>query len=178
MRALVYLPVLLLLGAPGATAFLRDAAAALVVEPDAELADADRAAVLRAAGATLRDGKWVLCAPPPDAGALPPAGTEIGPVRDLNGDGRPEAVVTDSGSYCYGHAGMGFKLLSRQADGSWRLMTEATGMPEFLKTRGVGGWPDMTVGGPGFCFPVYRWNGRAYALHRHEYEGRRCKPRR
>jgi len=47
-----------------------------------------------------------------------------------------------------------------------------------LKTRGAGGWPDILVGGPGFCFPVERWNGKAYELHRFEYEGKRCKPQR
>lgn len=32
------------------------------------------------------------------------------------------------------------------------------------------GWPDISVGGPGFCFPVGRWNGKKYKLHRFEYE--------
>ncbi|MBI5861825.1 MAG: hypothetical protein HZB64_06575 [Rhodocyclales bacterium] len=38
------------------------------------------------------------------------------------------------------------------------------------------GWPNISVGGPGFCFPVGRWNGKKYKLHRFEYEGKRCKP--
>jgi hypothetical protein len=45
-----------------------------------------------------------------------------------------------------------------------------------LKTKGKDGWPDISVGGPGFCFPVQRWNGKAYELNRCEYEGKRCKP--
>jgi len=85
-------------------------------------------------------------------------------------------VVTDDGTYCYGLTGMAFTLLSKQANGSWRVMTGSTGIAEFLKTRGVGGWPDILVGGPGFCFPVERWNGKEYTLHRFEYEGKRCKP--
>jgi hypothetical protein len=28
----------------------------------------------------------------------------------------------------------------------------------------------------GFCFPVERWDGREYALHRFQYEGKPCKP--
>ncbi|MFP5403517.1 MAG: hypothetical protein ACLGG2_02365 [Gammaproteobacteria bacterium] len=36
--------------------------------------------------------------------------------------------------------------------------------------------PDISIGGPGFCFPVVRWNGKACALHRCEYAGKRCKP--
>ncbi|PKO69739.1 MAG: hypothetical protein CVU23_06615 [Betaproteobacteria bacterium HGW-Betaproteobacteria-17] len=136
-----------------------------------ELSEADRAAVFKAAGAVRKQDMWVMCADDPR-----PGGATIETVRDLNGDGRPEAVVSEVGMYCYGHAGMGFKLLSKQADGGWRPMAGGSGMPEFLKTRGAGNWPDISVGGPGFCFPVERWNGKAYALHRFEYQGKRCKP--
>ena len=71
--------------------------------------------------------------------------------------------------------GTHFWLVSKQADGSWKLLTEETAMPDFLKTKGSGGWPDISLGGPGFCFPVVRWNGKAYVNHRLEYEGKRCK---
>lgn len=135
------------------------------------LTEADRAAIFKAAGAVQRKGKWVICADDPD-----PSGAVIETVRDLNGDGRPEAVVTEGGTYCYGMAGTGFQLLSQQGNGSWRVMTGSNGIPEFLKSRGAGGWPDISVGGPGFCFPVERWNGKQYALHRFEYEGKRCTP--
>lgn len=97
---------------------------------------------------------------------------------DLNGDGRPEAVVTEGGAVCYGMTGTHFWLLSRQADGSWKLMTHETAMPEFLKTKGTAGWPDISLGGPGFCFPIVRWNGKTYSHHRSEYEGKPCKPNR
>jgi hypothetical protein len=95
---------------------------------------------------------------------------------DLNGDGRPEAVVTEGGAVCYGMTGTHFWLVSKQADGSWKLMTDETAMPDFLKTKGAGGWPDISLGGPGFCFPVVRWNGKTYVNHRNEYEGKACKP--
>jgi hypothetical protein len=98
--------------------------------------------------------------------------------RDLNGDGRPEAVVTEGGAICYGMTGTHFWLLSKQASGSWKRIHEETAMPDFLATTGVAGWPDIQFGGPGFCFAVYRWNGKAYALNRFEYEGKRCKPSR
>lgn len=150
--------------------------AALVVEAGAALSDADRAAVFKTAGAVHRKGKWVICAPPAEPGASVPEGAAIETVQDMNGDGRPEAVVVDSGSYCYGNMGAAFKLLSKQPNGSWRLITEHIGTPHFLPTRGAGGWPDIQIGGPGFCFPVQRWNGKAYVLDRHEYEGKRCQP--
>lgn len=145
---------------------------------DVMLSEADKAAVFKAAGAVQRKGGWVICEPPADSGAPASSGATLDTVRDLNGDGRPEAVVSDSGTYCYGHAGTGFQLLSKQANGSWKVMTGNNGMPEFLKTKGKEGWPDILVGGSGFCFPVQRWNGKTYELNRFEYEGKRCKPSR
>ncbi len=138
------------------------------------LSDADRVAVFKAAGYTLKGKEWRAC-DTGDSGAPYTPGV-IETVRDLNGDGRPEAIVTEGGTYCYGNTGTAFQLLSKQANGSWHLMTSDTGMPEFLKTRGAGGWPDISVGGPGFCFPVQRWNGKEYKPNRFEYEGKRCKP--
>jgi len=137
----------------------------------ASLSEADKAVVFKAAGAVQKKGMWLMCADEPN-----PSGASIETVRDLNGDGRPEAVVTEGGTFCYGRAEAGYALLSKQADGSWRVMTGGGGIPEFLKTRGAGKWPDISIGGPGFCFPVERWNGKEYALNRFEYEGKRCKP--
>lgn len=134
------------------------------------LSAAERTAIFKAAGAAQRGGKWIICTDDPA-----PEGANIDEVRDLNGDGRREAVVSEGGTFCYGFTGTGFQLLSKQADGSWRRITGDIGMPEFLKTKGVGGWPDISIGGPGFCFPVQRWNGKEYVVNRHEYEGKACK---
>jgi len=71
----------------------------------------------------------------------------------------------------------GYKLtLLHHVRGHDQLMSGGTGIPLFLKSQGIGGWPDLQVGGPGFCFPVLRWNGQKYDLHHYEYEGKRCKP--
>lgn len=160
MNANVLVPAitLLLLSAP------------LAAEP-AQLSAADQAAAFKAAGFTLKGKRWQMCDDPTPT--YTPG--NIDSVRDLNGDGRPEAVITEGGTYCYGHAGSGFSVVSQQANGSWKLMSSGTGIPDFLATKGSGGWPDLQVGGPGFCFPVLRWNGREYAPHRQEYEGKPCK---
>jgi hypothetical protein len=138
-------------------------------------AAADRAAIFKAAGFAQRGGAW-------KSGNCDGAESEsyspgtIETYRDLNGDGRPEAVVVESGAICYGMTGMHFWLLSKQANGSWKRIHDETAMPDFLATKGAGGWPDISLGGPGFCFPIWRWNGKAYALNRTEYEGKPCKP--
>lgn len=140
-----------------------------------KLSSADRAAAFRAAGFKLAGGKWQACGDPGTAGYAPGA---IEWVKDVNGDGLPEALITESSSYCFGNTGTGFSLVSKGPAGKWRLMTASPGMAEMLATRGAGNWPDISVGGPGFCFAVMRWNGRAYAAHRFEYMGKRCNPNR
>jgi hypothetical protein len=139
----------------------------------AALSPSDEAAAFKAAGFTRRGGAWRNCDAPAGASATPGA---IEQAADLNGDGLPEAVITEGGTYCYGNTGQAFWLVSKLANGSWKLMTNSTGIPEFLGTKGTSGWPDVSVGGPGFCFPVVRWNGTAYKLQRWEYEGKPCKP--
>jgi len=141
-------------------------------QPAKGLSATDRAAVFKAAGATRqKDGRWVICTDDPQA-----SGATIDEVLDLNGDGRPEAVVNEGGTYCNGASGTRFALVSQQADGRWRSMLDSQGMAEFLQAKGKDGWPDVSIGGPGFCFPVVRWNGREYAFDRNEYEGKRCAP--
>jgi hypothetical protein len=97
-------------------------------------------------------------------------------IGDLNRDGWPEALVTEGSTYCYGNTGSAFWLLAGAPGGKWKLVLQSVGVPVVLKTRGVAKWPDISVGGPGFCFAVMRWNGTAYARNRFEYEGKRCSP--
>lgn len=155
-----------------AAALLACSAAASSAPP--ALSPADQAAAFKAAGFTQKGQQWRQCDDPS------PASTpgEIAEVRDVNGDGLPEAVVTEGGTFCYGHTGAGYTVVSKQADGSWKQITGGTGVISFLPTKGKGGWPDIEVGGPGFCFPVERWNGKDYVLNRHQYEGKACRPNR
>ena len=130
---------------------------------------ADEAAAFKTAGFKWRGGKWRSDCDDPDSSGV------IESAEDLNGDGVPDVVITESGTRCYGNTGQRFWLVSKLGSGGWRLMTSSVGIPEFLKTKGADGWPDVLVGGPGFCFPAERWNGKEYKLHRWEYDGKACK---
>jgi hypothetical protein len=136
-----------------------------------KLSPADEAAAFKAAGFTLKGKQWRACND--HSSSYTPGAIEE--VRDLNGDGRLDAVVTEGSSDCYGNVGVAYSLVSQQANGTWRVMTQGTGMLTFLNTKGVGGWPDIEVGGPGFCFPVLRWNGSEYVVHGHQYDGKPCR---
>ena len=135
------------------------------------LAPADETAAFRAAGFKRVAGKWQACG---DPGSLSYQPGNINTARDINGDGLLDAVISEGSVACFGQSEVGYSLVSKQANGSWRLIASGQGMPKFLPRRAAKGWPDMEIGGPGFCFPVERWNGRKYILNRHQYEGRPC----
>jgi hypothetical protein len=138
-----------------------------------KLSHTDEVGAFKAAGYRLSGNQWRKCDDPTpsyDSGT-------IEKVLDANGDGLPEAVITEGSSFCYGNTGAAYSLVSKQADGRWTLMTEGSGDLNFLSSKGVGGWPDIEIGGPGFCFLVERWNGQKYVSHRHQYEGKPCRPK-
>lgn len=137
------------------------------------LSPTERGAVFRAAGLHQNAGHWESDCGDPGTASYEPG--KIEQVRDINGDGRLEAVVTEGSAYCYGNTGTSFWLLGRQPDGRWTMIFNETGVANFLSTKGAGNWPDVEIGGPGFCFPVLRWNGRAYVRHRFAYQGKPCK---
>jgi hypothetical protein len=131
----------------------------------------ERAAIFKAAGFTQRGADWVGCE------GQSTASIEQNAVRDLNGDGKLEAIVTEGGTACYGNTGQGFYLLTQTAPGAWKQLYSSPGIPEFLATK-VNGWPELEVGGPGFCFPIERWDGNTYVFNRnHEYEPGACANR-
>lgn len=156
-----------------ALAVILTGTAALAAAAELHLSDADKTAAFKAAGFKMTGGRWEGCG---DPGTASYEAGAIESVADLNGDGRPEAVITEGSVFCYGATERGFTLLSKQGDGTWKTMNSGPGMPNFLATKGAGGWPDIEIGGPGFCFPVERWNGREYRLARHEYKGKPCRP--
>lgn len=149
--------------------------ASIPADAQTRLSPPDQAAAFRAAGFQRTAGKWQACGDPGSESYEP---GRIETTRDINGDGFPDAVIVEGSVACFGMAGQGFSVVSKQARGSWRLIAQDTGVPTFLARRGATGWPDLEIGGPGFCFPVHRWNGRAYVPNRFQYEGKPCRPAR
>lgn len=96
--------------------------------------------------------------------------------KDINGDSKKEALIIDEAQtiYAYGNTGQAFTLLSQDKSGFHEIASEIA-IPKLLKTKGKNGYPDIELGGPGFCFSVLRYNGKIYQHHRFEYEGKACK---
>lgn len=139
-----------------------------------QLETIERDATFRAAGFAKRGNGWTNCDGNGE-GRLDDAWVDGGAIRDLNGDGSAEVVIVDSGIACHGMTGQGYIILTSTPRG-WKMIHSNSGIPSFLAAKGVGGWQDIEVGGPGSCFPVLRWGGKEYALLRHQYEGKACKP--
>ncbi|MBM7060516.1 hypothetical protein JQX08_07330 [Pseudomonas sp. UL073] len=86
-------------------------------------------------------------------------------VVDLNQDGQPEVFTQIHGICLGGGAGVLLELYIKGRDGQWHGQFGFPGMYNVLTTKHQG-YPDIEIGGPGTCFPVWRWNGQSYALHK------------
>jgi hypothetical protein len=86
-------------------------------------------------------------------------------VVDLNGDGQPEVFTSVQGTCLGGMAGVYMNLYIKNKNGQWKPQFGFPGIYTVLKTKSKG-YPDIEIGGPGNCFPVWRWNGREYAIHK------------
>ncbi len=85
-------------------------------------------------------------------------------VIDLNGDGQPEVFTKCYGSM-FGMAGVQMDLFIKGKGGKWISQFGFPGEYKILEAKSRG-YPDIEIQGPGTCFPVWRWNGSAYAIHK------------
>ena len=108
------------------------------------------------------DGKSLV-----DNSCEQPAGAEV-EFRDMNGDGKDEVLVIYGNSCTAGMAGSSVVLFIADAAGKYQANLGFPGASADPKPEKSKGYPDLLIGGPGFCFPVWRWNGKAYDFHRQE----------
>lgn len=139
----------------------------------AQLSSSDEVAAFKAAGYSFDGKSWRS-----DCQEVSPTSSaELTVIRDLNGDGLPEGIITEGSTYCYGNTGYHFSLVSKRNSNNWKLITSGVGIPRFITTGESHGWPDIEIGIPGVCFPVKRWNGSTYVFHRYQYNNAPCSPR-
>lgn len=131
--------------------------ALLFAADQGDLNAAERGQVFGATGLVVApDGKSFvdgMC------GQLASANVEF---RDMNADGTQEVLVIFGNSCTSGHAGSSAALFIRNREGNLQAnlgfpAASADPLPEKN-----GGYPDLLIGGPGFCFAVWRWNGTTY----------------
>jgi hypothetical protein len=86
-------------------------------------------------------------------------------VVDLNGDGQPEVFTRVYGICLGGAAGVSVNLYVKDRNGRWKAQFGFPGDYMIQHTRSMG-YPDIEIGGPGSCSPLWRWNGRQYRIFR------------
>jgi hypothetical protein len=91
-------------------------------------------------------------------------GEDVSPsveIIDLNGDGVEEVFVSWGNTCTSGMAGQSVTLFVKDRNGHYVENLGFPGIYEKLSTRNKG-FPDLLIGGPGFCFAVWQWNGSTY----------------
>lgn len=81
---------------------------------------------------------------------------------DLNKDGSEEIFLVFGNSYTSGNTGSSVVVYIKNAAGNFTSHLGFPGTtPDILSTVNMG-YPDLMIGGPGFEFPILRWNGKTY----------------
>jgi hypothetical protein len=88
--------------------------------------------------------------------------------QDLDRDGGDEVFVEVENGCLYGNTGVATTLFIRDQEGRFQSHLGFPGFVDVLEGSVHLGFPDLLIGGPGFCFPVWRWDGERYELHRRE----------
>lgn len=97
---------------------------------------------------------------------------------DLNKDGTEEVFIVFGNSYTSGNTGSSVVLFIKKSPGIFNANLGFPGVtPDVMPTVSKG-YPDLLIGGPGFEYPVWRWNGKEYAYYRNikEQDMIRIKP--
>ena len=85
---------------------------------------------------------------------------------DMNKDGVEEMFVVLGSSALFGNTGETGLLFLKDKAGVYQQEPDiGGGRPGILKTKNLG-FNDLYIGGPGFEFPVYRWDGKKYKWFR------------
>jgi hypothetical protein len=86
-------------------------------------------------------------------------------VIDLNKDGSPEVFTNYYGTCIGGAAGVQVNLYIKNKVGKWISQFGFPGTYSILDAKNKG-YPDIEIGGPGECFPIWRWNGSKYDIYK------------
>ena len=132
----------------------------LLFDPDSTtIPEADQRAIFVALGyAVSADGTSLEAV---DCGPIYARATEA----DLNGDGVVEVFVLGGNTCTSGMDGSTITLWIKDADGGYAMnLGFPAGGWSVLESANMG-YPDLALGGAGFCEAVWRWDGASYQQH-------------
>lgn len=122
------------------------------------LSPADQKAVFDLMSAAFPPSEDGTTLTDPNCGDIAP----MADVIDLNGDGDYEVFVEYGNTCTSGFTGRSLSLFIKDDSGRYQYQLGFPAMGYQLLERGVDGYPDLEFGGPGFCFPVWAWDGENY----------------
>ena len=81
---------------------------------------------------------------------------------DMNKDGVEEVFVVLGSGALFGNTGEAGLLFLKDKSGIYQQEPDiGGGRPGLMRTKNLG-FNDLYIGGPGFEFPLYRWDGKKY----------------
>lgn len=87
---------------------------------------------------------------------------------DLNHDGQKEVLVIFGNTCTSGMAGSSALLFIKDSAGTYQPNLGFPAASADPQPTSDLGYPDLLIGGPGFCFPTWRWNGTTYEYLKNE----------
>ena len=87
-------------------------------------------------------------------------------ITDINKDGIEEVFFSMQSSAIYGMVGENFSLFLKKKDNSYEMQQDLGGGIAMILSSANLGYPDIAIGGPGFDFPAYRWDGKNYKFYK------------
>lgn len=129
------------------------------------LTAAEKSQLFNKTGFTLsKDNKQFAFADDPESLKYPFDVTVL--PADLNNDGKEELFLIFGNSYTSGNTGSNVILFIKDKQGKYQSNFGFSGSTPIIMPTKNQGFPELLIGGPGFEFPVWRWNGKEYVFNR------------
>ncbi len=162
MRTSLITALLAVLWSINLSAQANQVASQLFKNVNASLTDDEKAQIASKLGFVLSGNKDQPFALDKDSKEYP-FGAMVYP-SDMNKDGREEIFVVFGNTFTSGHTGSSVMLFIKDGMGAYTPHLGFPGMAPDVLTTMAKGYPDLLIGGPGFEFPVWRWNGKTYSM--------------
>ena len=85
-------------------------------------------------------------------------------ITDMNKDGNEEVFIVMESSALFGNKEQDFMLYIKNNKGNFVKDPDLSGGIAMILTSKNSGYPDIAVGGPGFDFPICRWDGKSISI--------------
>ncbi|MEP6514200.1 MAG: hypothetical protein ABJA79_10035 [Parafilimonas sp.] len=144
---------------PPNNSLLSEGAALLFKNIKTKLTDAEKIQIFNMVGFKISKDKKQFISN--DEGADYPFDAFVYPTN-FNKDDKEELFISFGNTYTSGNTGSSVIVFIADKNGVYKMNLGFPGMlPDALST-GNQGYPDLLIGGPGFTYPIWGWNGKEY----------------